>query len=274
MLLPSPASHYLDLFRSPTKQSAASLAYHQRCMEPNDQVLWLSRLRPPVYAGWVDLIKQCGFPPRGVLHVGAHYGLELENYLAAGCRRVVFFEASPLVLGQLHAHVKFWQDWLRILDRSDRMRVEVVEKAVSDGRREAHFHVAELEMLSSLHQPEADWIQVQDQITVACDTLDALVSEPQDFNILNLDVQGHELEVLSGAARTLPFLDAILIELNLVQRYHGGAGAAAVDEWLTEAGWTGFYQIRYGDVIDALYLRNLPKNGLEKPAPTDPNRGG
>jgi len=243
-------------------------------MESYDQVLWLSRLRPPQHTGWVDLIRMCGFPPRGVLHVGAHYGLELENYLASGCRRVMFFEASPLVLGQLHAHVKFWQDWLRILDRSDRIRIEVVEKAVSDGRREASFHVAELEMLSSLHPPQADWIEIQDRVTVQCDSLDALVTEPQDFNILNLDVQGHELEVLRGATGILGSLDAILIELNLVQRYQAGADAEAVDRWLTEAGWIGFYQIRYGDVIDALYLRKLPENGLEQPAAAGAHRSG
>ena len=251
----TPAAAYLDLFSRPLVQSPASRAYHAQFMETNDHVLWLSRLRLPRTPNWLDTLVEHGVKPRGVLHVGAHYGLELESYLAKGCQRVTFFEASPLVLGQLRAHVEFWREWLTNLGVPEPMTIEVVECAVSDCEGTREMYLTELEMLSSLQPPSADWIRVQHQQSVACARLDTLVKRPEDYNILNLDVQGHELSVLTGAVGTLSGLDAILVELNFTPRYQNCALAAEVNRWLADAGWTCVSQSRYGDVADALYLR-------------------
>ena len=250
----SPASAYLNLFAPSYEQSAASLAYHERFREKNDRMLWLSRLRRPRNPSWLDKLP----PPlkaNGVLHVGAHYGLELEAYLAHGCRRVTFFEASPLVLDLLRAHVDFWRDWLQTLGISERLTVDVVECAVSDRQGEVTMHLAELEMLSSLHSPLADWIKIQDKTTVKCDTLNTLVTAPREFNVLNLDVQGHELAVLRGASQILPGLQAVLVELNSVPRYQMEADPGEVDRLLVDAGFTCIDQTRCGDVADCLYVR-------------------
>ena len=250
----SPADAYLGLFERSYQQSAASIAYHERFREPNDRMLWLSRLRVPRQPSWLDKLPE-GRKARGVLHVGAHYGLELEAYLSHGCRRVTFFEASPLVLSQLRAHVDFWRDWLAVLGIQERLQVDVVECAVSDHEGEVCMHLAELEMLSSLHQPTADWIQVQDRIRVPCARLEELVKTPADYNVLNLDVQGHELAVLRGAAALLPRLEAVLVELNYAARYQDEADPVAVDRVLAEAGFTCIDQTRYGDVADCLYVK-------------------
>lgn len=250
----SPADAYLGLFARSYPQSAASVAYHERAREKNDRMLWLSRLRVPRQACWLDKLPE-DLRARGVLHVGAHYGLELEAYLAHGCRRVTFFEASPLVLEQLRAHVDFWRDWLRVLGIPERLQMEIVECAVSDREGQACMHLAELEMLSSLHPPSAEWIQVQDQVTVRSARLENLVTEPDDYNVLNLDVQGHELAVLRGAGELLSRMEAVLVELNYVPRYQDEADPAAVDGLLVEAGFTCLDQTRYGDVADCLYVR-------------------
>src|SRR5262249_4103465 len=140
---------------------------------------------------------------------------------------------SPLVLPHLHAHVKFWDDWLDVLQRrwglARRPRLEVVECALSDREGEVEMHLAELEMLSSLHLPSQDWIRVQDSVRVRCARLDRVLEEKgwsaADFNLLNIDVQGHELPALQGARETLGRMDAVVAELNHQPRYHGSSTA-------------------------------------------------
>ena len=53
-----------------------------------------------------------------------------------------------------------------------------------------------------------------------------------DFSLLNIDVQGHEVEALEGAGALLRVVDAVLIELNQRQRYAEGADPEAVQNLL------------------------------------------
>jgi methyltransferase FkbM-like protein len=54
---------------------------------------------------------------------------------------------------------------------------------------------------------------------------------------LKADVQGHELEVLAGAERTLERTAAVELELSFVPLYEGQALAHAVMSWLYERGF-------------------------------------
>lgn len=262
----SPADAYLGLFgeRSEPVRSAASRAYHERGRQPSDDVIWLSHLQAPRGPVW-PVLAQHGIAPRGVLHVGAHWGLELEGYIAAGFERILFVEPSPLVLPHLRAHVAHWTAWFDVLEDRwglpRRPRIEIIERAASNRRGTAKMHLAELEMLSSLHVPSEPWIKVQEKVTVRCDTLDAMLADhglsASDFSVLNLDVQGHELEALEGASSVLAAVEAVLVELNEKPRYHGCAPPDEVDARLTAAGLARVTLQRHGDgsVGDALYVR-------------------
>ena len=264
-----PADAYLGLFGGAPvllPRAAASLTYHEQSRQPSDDVIWLSHLRAPCGPVW-PVLAQHGIAPRGVLHVGAHWGLELEGYIAAGFERIVFVEPSPLVLPHLRAHVEHWIGWFEMLRAKwglpRQPRIEIIERAASNRRGAAEMHLAELEMLSSLHAPSEAWIKVQDTVTVECDTLDAMLAERglavTDFSVLNIDVQGHELEALQGASGVLAAVDAVLVELNERPRYHGCAPPDAVDGALVAAGLRRVGLQMHGDgaVGDALYLRLL-----------------
>lgn len=80
---------------------------------------------------------------------------------------------------------------------------------------------------------------------------------------LKLDVQGYEWRVLAGAARTLPLLRGLQLELALTPLYAGEATLAAVVVALEQAGFAlhglapGFTDPRDGRVlqVDALFAR-------------------
>lgn len=134
---------------------------------------------------------------RGVLHVGAHEGREIAQYDALQAERVVFIEANPEVFARLSAAMR------------ERPNVLTVQRAVSDRAGKLRFHLASFDQSSSL-LPMARHREVYPQIVEAGVTevdatpLDELMKElalpPEQFNLLNIDVQGAEAMVLRGAA--------------------------------------------------------------------------
>jgi FkbM family methyltransferase len=175
---------------------------------------------------------------RGVIHVGAHEGQEVDPYLAHGCERIVLVEPNP--------------DACRILrERFGSCReVHVIEAAALDeaGTAALRIHtsrsgsaepasVLELkrfkEIVPTLETPRT--------LEVDADRLDMLLKrsgiDGADFQLLNVDVQGAELRVLRGAERTLTSVAAVLVEVHVVELYDGAASEREVDEFLTERGF-------------------------------------
>ncbi len=97
-------------------------------------------------------------------------------------------------------------------------------------------------------------------IEVPLTTLDdALPTAPSRPCLLKIDVQGLELEVLKGAAGTLPSVDAALVECSFVELYEGQALAGDVIEHLRDAGLelAGVHEVSYsadGTAIQADFL--------------------
>ena len=86
--------------------------------------------------------------------------------------------------------------------------------------------------------------------------LDSFSDETQNFNFINMDVQGYELEVLKGGAETLSHIDYVYCEINRDELYEGNAFVEDLDSFLSgynmervETDWAGTL---WGD---ALYVR-------------------
>ncbi len=74
-------------------------------------------------------------------------------------------------------------------------------------------------------------------------TIDSIVEEffadsPPDF--LKIDVQGYELEVLKGAEKSLPQIQVILAEINLLDIHHNVPLLSDVITWLNNRGWVAY----------------------------------
>jgi len=74
-------------------------------------------------------------------------------------------------------------------------------------------------------------------------TIDQIVSEHFDDRgpeFLKLDVQGYELEVLKGAEKTLPQIQVILAEINLLDIHQNVPLLADVVAWLNNRDWVAY----------------------------------
>jgi FkbM family methyltransferase len=176
--------------------------------------------------------------PRGVIHVGAHEGQEVESYLACGFRKILLIEANPEIAAGLRA---------RFHGRPE-VAVHAFAAADVDAELTLHVHTSRsgsvepaslLELkdfkkyVTTLHTPRT--VQVRGR------RLDSFVAEEgialADYNLLTVDVQGAELKVFAGARGVLAAMHGVLSEVNVIEMYDGGAVEPQIVEFLARAGF-------------------------------------
>jgi FkbM family methyltransferase len=230
-------------------------------LPPGSYLALNERLVPLVMGGKkdFDLLGLCirhQIEVKGVLHVGAHEGKEIETYERLGAKAVLFVEANPAVHARLAAAM------------AGRPGVITVSRAISDRPGRVTMHLASFDQSSSL-LPMQRHLEVYPQIvpagTIEVDacTLDQLVLEelrlaPEQFTLLNIDVQGAEALVLKGATRILRHVNAINVEVSFTDLYRGGALIEDIESLLGAAGFRRVallspYHATWGD---AFYVRS------------------
>jgi FkbM family methyltransferase len=183
-----------------------------------------------------------GVAPSLVLHVGGHTGEEAAAYAEAGWP-AVWVESQP--------------------DLCERMAADGLDvrcATIWSTSHEATFHVTSNGQSSSLlplarHLSYYPHIVEVEARTVTTTTIDALGLHP---DMLNLDIQGAELEALIGGNRTLQNVRWVYTEVSSEPLYEGGVLEPELTGYLSDAGfvkvveeWTGY---GWGD---ALYARNV-----------------
>jgi FkbM family methyltransferase len=192
--------------------------------------------------------------PRGIIHVGAHMGEEVASYLALGFQRVLLVEAHPTLAAAL-------ADRLR-----DEPRVAVASCAITDFDGMIDLRVASSVFSSSIlslkrHAEIFPEISETGQVRVRAMRLDSLLAErnyaDDDFNLVTFDIQGAELLALRGAARLLPRLDGLVVEVNFIELYDGCAQIEDIDDHLFERGFARVMTMSpYRSCLgDAFYLK-------------------
>lgn len=200
-----------------------------------------------------DSIIKSGFHIKGVLHIGAHFGQEVSLYKAHNLKSVLF-EPHPNTFAVLK------NKW------STDSSVTLVNKALGSNEctHNMFCETANQGMSSSLLKPKKHLekyphIKFDSMVEVEQITLDSFAeSFPSivDYNFINMDVQGYELEVLKGAKKTLAHIDHIVCEVNWEELYEGCVQIADLDRYLENYGFKRMYlaPTEYG-WGDALYSK-------------------
>lgn len=171
-----------------------------------------------------ELCVENKIKPKGIIHIGAHEGKELQTYLKMGVEQILFIEANPVVFERLKQQIANYPN------------VKAVCCAIGNKNGTATLHVTSMDQSSSILplkvcQEIYPTITETQQITVTCKTLDTLLEDsqldPAQFNLINIDIQGAELLAFEGAQNTLKYIEAINTEINYEELY---AGCALIDE--------------------------------------------
>ena len=196
-----------------------------------------------------DLVKKYGMIITGVIHVGGHYGEELQDYIDEGIQDIVLFE--PLN-----------ENFDILKEKAENLNANIVGHQVALGPEKgtATMYVSDNEKQSSsilkpkvhlTHHPHVKFPETEEVEVGRMDDY-----HTGNYNFLNMDVQGYELEVLKGATETLKGVNYVYCEVNRDEVYENNAYVEQIDEFLANYGMERVETDWEGEIWgDALYIK-------------------
>ena len=185
----------------------------------------------------------------GVIHVGGHYGEELQDYIDEGIQDIVLFE--PLN-----------ENFDILKEKAENLNANIVGHQVALGPEKgtATMYVSDNEKQSSsilkpkvhlTHHPQVKFPETEEVEVGRMDDYNT-----GNYNFLNMDVQGYELEVLKGGTKTLEKVKYVYCEVNRDEVYENNAYVEEIDEFLANYGMERLETNWEGDIWgDALYIK-------------------
>jgi FkbM family methyltransferase len=203
-----------------------------------------------------QLLEKYNIKIKGIVHVGAHEGMETPTYVRAGIKDVILVEANPFRFSNLTeslntgrynincsplTYAQFNSAEAEILKGYKAFNYAVSDKEDGtitfnlsnyDGGTDSIFKINEWGRDSS-------WVPYAHiaEIEVPTTTLDRLVENKEKYNFLNMDVEGAELVVLRGANEFLKHMDCIMLETQDKIRFEGSCTRQQLIEFLDGHGF-------------------------------------
>ncbi len=186
---------------------------------------------------------------KGIIHVGAHYGEEIGEYVNNGIQEIILFEPLSECFDILQR---------KIFDLN--ANIEGYQVALGSSPGIAEMYISDNQMQSSsilkpkVHLTHHPHVKFNGTEEVEVDMLDNF--DTKDYNFLNMDVQGYELEVLKGGTETLKHVDYVYCEVNRDELYEGNAYIQDIDDFLSKYDMIRVETNWEGDLWgDALYIK-------------------
>jgi len=197
-----------------------------------------------------DLKNKYRMNIKGIIHIGGHYGEEITDYLREGIQNILVFEP-------LNENFDILTEKVKDLNAN----IEGYQVALGSKPGEYKMYVSDNEKQSSsilkpkvhlTHHPHVKFPSVE---TVEVHLLDDY--NCYDYNFINMDVQGYELEVLRGGLETLKQVDYVYCEVNRDEVYEHNAYVQEIDEFLSDYDMIRVETDWAGDIWgDALYIKS------------------
>lgn len=162
----------------------------------------------------------------GIIHIGGHYGEEIEEYVSNGIQNIVIFEPLKRNFDVLYESVRGLSADINGYQVALGTQSGTATMFVSNNDAQSSSILRPKEHL--IQHPQVQFNETEE---VQVETLDSygLV----DCNFINMDVQGYELEVLKGGMQTLNHIDYIYCEVNRGEVYENNVYVEELDEFLS-----------------------------------------
>jgi FkbM family methyltransferase len=191
-----------------------------------------------------------------VVHVGAHEGQELEDYLELSPKKILFIEADPVTFGSLQQKLDFFSSKTDCFLMA--INALVSEK---DGETVDFFRYNNKGLSSSIfkstegaRQRFVGLSETGEALELGTRTLKSIFSEIEfkisGVAILILDIQGAELFALRGLGEHLLKFNYVEVEVSREPIYDGAPLFDDVNRFMNQAGFKKATGVPWhGDVI-------------------------
>ena len=180
------------------------------------------------------IIKDYNLNVKGIIHVGGCKGEELFSYFMSNIKNVILIEANPEL-------VKFLKVKKFIYNKILRMNISIENfAAYNENDKMMDLNITNNLQSSSVlnlhkHSDLYPNIFVEKKVKIQTQTINKIFKENYDlnnFNFLNLDIQGAELKALEGCNQILSSINAIYTEINFEELYEGCPHVNEIDLFL------------------------------------------
>lgn len=223
-----------------------------------------------------DLKVKYDLKINGVIHIGAHYGQEFPHYHKLGIKtnNIMFFEPIKSNFEELQKRLREYKPLMFNLalgneNKEVSMFVETKNQGQSSSILKPVKHLTQYPTIVFDKKEKVNMVRLDDflvKLNQAPFAKDGNTIDKTQYNLLNIDVQGYELEVLKGSAELLKTVDYIYTEINNAELYENCPMVEDLDAFLSKYGFerkeTDWAGTTWGD---ALYIKN--KNNSENVSP-------
>lgn len=190
----------------------------------------------------------------GAIHVGGFIGEELFSYRSIGLTNTVIFEPQPVLFEIIKDRLTLEEKAYDVAlgSKADKKTMYI---SYRDGGVYKGAGASSSLLKPKKHLEEHPEVTFPDTLDVEIETLDEF--NLSGFNFLNIDVQGYELEVLKGATKLLPSIDAMIVEVNRDEVYEGCPMIEDIDNFLMMFGIRRRFEYWQSKSWgDAIYMRD------------------
>lgn len=211
-----------------------------------------------------ELLKKFEINPKGIIHIGAHHAEEGTEYLNCGTKRVLWIEGNPELIPVIEKNIEAWEG------------NNVFNAVLSDvADMEVKFRITNSTMSSSIlslgtHKSQYPGIKVEKELLLRTQRFDMLVKKQDikmdDYDFVNLDIQGAELLALKGFGNYLEKINYVYTEINIDYLYKDCPLLDDIDSFLLMNGFKRVeLSLMYKSWGDAFYIRSqLTKDEMTK----------
>jgi FkbM family methyltransferase len=194
-----------------------------------------------------NLLSRFRIPCESVLHIGAHYAEEAQEYFDYGMNRAIFIEGDSKSFLELQKNISGFKNF------------NAIKTYISDISGDATFYQASNSGASSSllrperHSKERPDIKFSEGIQVQTQTLESL--NLGLFDLVVIDVQGAEMQVLRGGKKTILSATVIWIEVNTGGMYSNDTSVNEILTALLETHSPLYLNLNENYWGDALFIR-------------------
>jgi FkbM family methyltransferase len=181
-----------------------------------------------------SLCNRYNFIPKGIIHIGAHDLEEMGSYNSMGVSNIIWIEGNPDLV-EKNKHLVEGKDqkliWGLVYSEDDlELEFKITNNLQSSSILEFGKHKE--------YHPQVEFIGSKILKTTRIDSLlernDIL---PEEFDFVNLDIQGVELHALKGFGKYLENIKYIYTEVNSGEVYKNNDSIEDLDIFLAGFGF-------------------------------------